>query len=295
VTETRTLLRERAPGKINLCLFLGPIRPEDARHELVSVMQSVTLADDVTLEPAAPGAAEDEVVCEGVTGPNLAAAALAAFRKQTGWDGPPVRLTIDKRVPLAAGMGGGSGDAAAALRLAARAAGNVLDETLLGIAADLGADVPAQVRPGRSLATGAGERVEALSAGAPMGVLVLPSQHELSTRDVYAEADRLGLPRGRAELADRASAVRRALGARGELPAELLVNDLEPAARSLLPAIGAALDEARAAGADHAMVAGSGPTVLGLFLAEEGVARARRAADALAARTPAPIVAEPVA
>src|SRR4051812_33190534 len=107
-------LRERAPAKVNLCLFVGPVRESDGRHELVSVMQSVTLADDVTLESAAPGARADEVVCPGVEGPNLAAAALRAFREATGWDGPPVRLTIEKRAPVAAGLGGGSGDAAAA-------------------------------------------------------------------------------------------------------------------------------------------------------------------------------------
>jgi hypothetical protein len=114
-------LRERAPGKVNLSLFIGPTRASDGRHELVSVMQSVTLADDHTLEPAPDGAGADEVVCPGVDGDNLALDALRAFRAATGWDAPPQRLTIAKRVPVAAGMGGGSGDAAAALRLAARA------------------------------------------------------------------------------------------------------------------------------------------------------------------------------
>ena len=162
-------MRELAPAKINLCLFLGPVRPEDGRHELVSVMQSVTLADELLLEP---GAERDEVVCPGVEGPNLAAGALAAFRKVTGWDGAPVRVTITKRVPVAAGMGGGSSDAAAALRLAARAAGIDDDALLLNLATQLGADVPAQVRPGRALAGAAGERVERLAPGPPLGVLV---------------------------------------------------------------------------------------------------------------------------
>src|SRR3954471_19953356 len=118
-----------------MCLYLGGVRSGDGRHELVSVMQSVTLADEVTMEAAGAG---DEVVCPGVEGPNLALDALRAFRAATGWDGPPQRITIAKRVPVAAGMGGGSGDAAAALRLAARAAGVEDDDLLRRLAATLG-------------------------------------------------------------------------------------------------------------------------------------------------------------
>ena len=96
----------RAPGKVNLCLYVGTPR-EDGLHPLVSVVQALSLADEVTLEPGSGDA--DEVVCPGVEGPNLAGRALALFREATGWDAPPQRLTIDKRVPVAAGMGGGSG------------------------------------------------------------------------------------------------------------------------------------------------------------------------------------------
>src|SRR3954449_13197212 len=199
------ILRESAPAKINLCLFVGPVREEDGKHELVSVMQSLTLADELELTDA--GGGEDEVVCPGIEGPNLAAAALAAFRSATGWDAPGRRLTITKRVPVAAGMGGGSGDAAAALRLAARASGIDDDALLLRLAAELGADVPAQVRPGRALATGAGERVRALPPGGPVGVLVLPADFALSTADVYREADRLGLARDADDLARRRAEV----------------------------------------------------------------------------------------
>lgn len=285
-------LTERAPAKINLCLFLGPTRTSDGRHELVSVMQSLTLADELTLEPAPPGAERDEVVCAGVEGPNLAGAALAAFRAATGWDAAPQRLTIVKRVPVAAGMGGGSGDAAAALRLAARASGLGGDALLHELATALGADVPAQVRPGRALATGAGEHVERLSTSGPLGVLVLPGAGALSTAAVYREADRQGLARDATELRRlRAEVWRAAYGA--DLPVEMLVNDLQPAALALVPEIGEALDAARAAGADMAMVSGSGPTALGLFLGPDGEERARAAAARLAARRPAPQVAAP--
>jgi 4-diphosphocytidyl-2-C-methyl-D-erythritol kinase len=275
----RPILRERAPAKINVCLLLGPTRPADGRHELVSVMQAVDLADDVRGEPA-PGA-RDEVLCPGVDGPNLAGAALAAFRERTGWDGPALRLRIGKRIPVAGGMAGGSADAAAALRIAAAAAGVADDDLLREIAAELGADVPAQVRPGRWLATGAGEHVRALPAPAPYGVLVLPGDAPLATPDVFREADRLGLGRDAGALAAGLAAVARSAG---DLPDALAVNELEPAARSLRPSIGEALRLAREAGADVALVSGSGPTVLGLFRAFE---EAGRAADELRRHRPA--------
>ncbi|MGZ4173714.1 MAG: GHMP family kinase ATP-binding protein, partial [Solirubrobacteraceae bacterium] len=107
---TPTRLIARAPGKVNLSLLLGEPRP-DGRHELVTLLESVSLADELTLS-AEPGLGEDVVECAGVDGPNLAATALGALRT-LGWDAPPSKLEIHKRVPVAAGMGGGSADAAA--------------------------------------------------------------------------------------------------------------------------------------------------------------------------------------
>ncbi len=274
-----TVLRERAPGKVNLCLFLGPAR-SDGYHELVSVLEPLMLADELELGPASDG--RDEICCEGVEGPNLAASALAAFRAAAGWEDYPVRVRIDKRVPVAAGMGGGSSDAAATLRLAARAAGRGA-ELLAEIAPRLGADVPALLHPGPVLVTGAGERVQPLTAVAPHGVLVSPSTEQLSTAAVFREAERLGLPRDRADLSRQRRRVEEALVA-GELPP--LVNDLEPAARSLCPSIDGALSALRDAGAGHALVTGSGPTVFGLFASQ-------RAARAAAARLPGAIEVAP--
>jgi 4-diphosphocytidyl-2-C-methyl-D-erythritol kinase len=162
------------------------------------------------------------------------------------------------------------------------------------LAAGLGADVPAQVRPGRVLATGAGEEVRPLPAGPPLGLLVLPAPEPLSTAAVYREADRLGLARDADDLAARRAAVEDALRDCADLPAGLLVNDLEPAARALAPAIDAARAEATGAGADHVMVAGSGPTVVGLFAGVDGPERARRAAARLARRLPAALACEAV-
>jgi 4-diphosphocytidyl-2-C-methyl-D-erythritol kinase len=309
-------LAARAPAKINLGLFLGPTR-EDGRHELVSVMQSLTLADELTLGPAPTGGGPgrsgeqatsaqggDAVICPGVPGPaaqNLAAAALAAFRAATGWEGPRLELRIDKRVPVAAGLGGGSGDAAAALRLAAQASGLGEEPLLLELARGLGADVPAQVRPGRWLARGAGELLEALpDPRDSFGVLVLPGPSGLSTAAVYAQADRMARPRERTELDELHGALAQALGDGAALPpVGLLGNDLQEAARALCPEIDTALEQARAAGAEVALVSGSGPTVLGLFAGADGPVRARAAAGALAAERrsaglPAALAAEPV-
>ncbi len=273
----------RAYAKINLCLFLGPTRA-DGRHELVTVFDSVTLADELSVEAAR--AAADEVICDGVAGPNLVSDALSALRA-AGWSGPPLNVRIDKRIPVAAGMGGGSADAAALLRLAPRLA-PVADDVLARIAAGLGADVPAQLDPGPSIGTGAGEVTEPLPPLPPYGVLVVPQDFGLPTPDVYREADRLGLGRS----ADELSAVRRRLTPL--LPADLIVNDLQAAALSLAPSLEGVLDAVRGAGAEFALVCGSGPTVIGLYPGEDGLARASAAAETLRVDWPAAVAAGPV-
>jgi len=283
-----------APGKVNLCLFVGRPRA-DGYHPLVSLVQPLSLADELELGPA--GGEADEVVCPGVEGPNLAAVALERFRAATGWDAAPVRLTITKRVPVAGGMGGGSADAAAALRLAATAAGRDLAASareLHGIAVQLGADVPSQLGPERCLMTGIGEGVRPLGDPPPFGLLVVPSAHTLSTPAVYAEFDRLGLGRDPDELDRLSGQVPGAARDRSLLAERLLHNDLEAPARSLCPPIGDALAEVRSSGAVRAMVSGSGPTVFGLFPGADGVAHAHAAAAALRARHPHAVAATPV-
>jgi 4-diphosphocytidyl-2-C-methyl-D-erythritol kinase len=279
-------LRERAPAKVNLCLYVGPVR-DDGRHELVSVFQPIGLIDEVELEPAGLGTVADRVSCPGIEGENLATVALRRFRERTGWNGAPVHLTIEKRIPIAAGMAGGSADAGATLRLAARAAGIDDGGLLHQIAADLGADVAAQVRPRRYLATGAGERLTPLPPPAPYGVLVLPARPQLSTAAVYREADRQGLPRDAGELASK---LRQVSTMAADLPDDLVVNDLEPAARALCPEIDEALADARRVGARRALVCGSGPTVVGLFT---DLQAARGAAARLAERDPRPFAVAP--
>jgi 4-diphosphocytidyl-2-C-methyl-D-erythritol kinase len=274
-------MRVQAPAKLNLCLFLGP-RREDGLHELCSLFEPLALADAIEV-----GEAErDEVICPGVEGENLAARALAALR-EAGWEAPPLRIEIEKRVPVAAGLGGGSGDAAAVLRLAA--SGGVFPDSgrkspapdLPALAAKLGADVPSQLAPALALVRGAGERVERLPDPASHAVVLLPGGGGLGTAEVFAEADRLGLGRGAGELDALAARLHEAAGS-GASPldyAELLANDLEPAARSLRPDIGAALDALREAGAPLAFLTGSGPTAVGLFPTLEGARSAAARID----------------
>ncbi len=259
----------RAPAKLNLCLFVGPVRA-DGRHEIRSLFTPLRLADRIVVESAEA----DEVVCPGVRGPNLAAAALSALRAR-GWEHPPVRIEIDKRIPVAAGLGGGSADAAAVLRLG-RGEVDRLDEA----AAELGADVPSQLEPGIALVGGAGERVEPLPDVMEIGVVAVPGEG-LAAGDVYAEADRLELGRTAADLegiGERLERTARSAASPLDYP-ELLRNDLEPAVLALRPEVGAALEALREAGAEVAMVAGSGPTAVGLYA---DVA----AADSAASRLP---------
>jgi 4-diphosphocytidyl-2-C-methyl-D-erythritol kinase len=272
-----------APGKVNLCLFLGELRA-DGRHELVTLFESVSLADELELRTLSD-ARTDEVVCPGVEGPNLVSRALAGLRAR-GWDAPPVRIEIRKHVPVAAGMGGGSADAAAALRLAQRLA-PLPDDTLLELAAELGADVPSQLTPGVVLGTGAGDVVEPSAPLAAHALVLVPQPIPLSTAEVYLQADRLGLPREADELAARRRELVSVLAEGAVLPAELLTNDLQAPAISLCPQIEGALHALRAAGADHAIVCGSGPTVAGIYWGERSWERAVADAAVLNGRFPA--------
>jgi 4-diphosphocytidyl-2-C-methyl-D-erythritol kinase len=254
-----------APAKLNLCLYVGP-RRDDGLHEIRSLFEPLELADELRVTEAA----EDEVVIEGIEGPDLTAKALTALREH-GWSGPPLRIEVTKRVPVAAGLGGGSADAAAVLRLAR---GEV--EGLRAIAASIGADVPSQLQPRPCLVAGAGEVIEPAPPPADHGVVLIPQPEGLATADVYAEADRLGSVRGDNELEAIRRGLRDAVDAGGS-PLdyrEHLVNDLQPAAISLRPEIDEALTALEHAGAAHAMVTGSGPTAVGLYPSPEEAAAA---------------------
>jgi 4-diphosphocytidyl-2-C-methyl-D-erythritol kinase len=271
-----------APAKLNLCLYVGP-RREDGLHEIRSLFEPLELADELRVTQAE----EDEVICEGIEAPDLTARALAALREH-GWKGAPLRIEVTKRIPVAAGLGGGSADAAAVLRLAR---GQV--EGLRAIAAGIGADVPSQLQPRPGLVAGAGEVIEPATPPADHGVVLIPQAEGLATAEVYAEADRLGSPRGENEL----EAIRRRLrdavdeGGSPLTYREHLVNDLQPAAISLRPEIEDALGALEDADAPHAMMTGSGPTAVGLYPSLE---EAREAATRLRERFPAAIATAPL-
>jgi 4-diphosphocytidyl-2-C-methyl-D-erythritol kinase len=271
------VIEERAYAKANLVLRVGPPRA-DGLHPLASIFVSLDLHDDVRVEPAEA----DSVECEGVEGDNLAARALAAFLEAAP-DGalPPLRIAIEKRIPVAAGLGGGSADAAAVLRAANELAGRPLDAAALrAVGATVGADVPSQVEPGHALVTGVGEVVEALELPS-FAVVLVPAAEGLSTPTVFAELDRLGRFSNDLDPAP----LRALAGASLDVLAAGLANDLEAPALSLRPELVGRLERLRAAGALAAQVTGSGPTVFGVF------ATTAAAHDA-AAGVPGAIVAE---
>ncbi len=196
-----------------------------------------------------------------------------------------MRVTIDKQVPVAGGMGGGSADAAAVLRMA-RLVALVGADAVAELAASLGADVPSQLEPGLALGTGAGDVVKRLAQLAVHAYVIVPLPHFLSAAEVYREADRLGLPRSASEFGALSAELSEAVVPGAVLPGGLVVNDLAPAAISLCPAIAEALEAVRSAGADVAFVSGSGPTVAGLFWGPDGRRRAGAVASELARRYP---------
>ncbi len=294
----------QAHAKVNLVLRVGAPRA-DGLHPVCSLFAALELADEVDVGLGA--SATDEVVCPGVEGDNLAARAAAAFRTAApDVPLPPLRIEIRKRIPVAAGLAGGSADAAAVLRAANELAGSPLTpDELRGIAAGLGSDVPSQVEPAHAIVAGVGEQVERVDLPA-MTLVLVPQDEGLSTAAVYGELDRLredadgspslavGPPDG--GPTDRLSTdpLRRLAASSVEQIAAGLANDLQPAALSLRPELAESIAALCDAGALAAQVSGSGPTTFGLFadrLAAERAAATldgQRAAVAQAAGAPAP-------
>ena len=252
----------KAYAKLNLALVVGPPRL-DGKHELATVLQAIDLHDDVELEPA------DELAVEGFAEDTLVRAALEALAAAAEVE-PRWRTRIEKRIPVAAGLGGGSSDAAAALRLANGLLPDPLPlDALHELAVTLGADVPFFLRESPQLGAGAGTDLAPLELPTEYAVLlVLPeSEQKVSTAKVYASFDERdgaeGFGQRRADLLaalDRVSRPR-------DL-ADLPPNDL---ASSPLAADLCAL------GAFRADVTGAGPAVYGLFERDEEGAAAQQA------------------
>jgi len=245
----------RATAKINLALVVGSSR-EDGKHEVATVLQRIDLADGISLAPGR------SLEITGFPDDTLVRDALLALAEAAGVE-PRWTVEIEKRIPVGSGLGGGSSDAAAALRLANEVIPAPLAiERLHEIAAGIGADVPFFLTEGPQLGTGDGSLLEALDLPADYRVLlVLPAEvKKSSTAAVYEAFD------GADGFALRQTALREAL-ASGDLAA-LPANDL---ASSPLA------DELRELGAFRADVTGAGPAVYGLFAGRREAEAARRA------------------
>ncbi len=246
-----------APAKLNLALVVGPLAG-NGKHELLTVYQRVDLCDRLTVEPASA------TVVEGFAEDTLVRRALDLLAAPHGW-----RVRIEKHIPVAAGLAGGSSDAATALRLAnAQLDDPLAAEELHAVAASLGSDVPFFLTPGPQLGSADGSALAPLDLPQDFAVvLVLPTGSvKQSTAAVYEDFDRRG---GAAGFEQRCAALRETLSRVRQARdlADLPANDL--AASPLT-------DDLRAAGAFRADVTGAGPVVYGLFDDPADAARAAR-------------------
>ena len=292
LAETRTL---RAPAKINLGLRLLDVR-DDGYHRLESVFAPIEIWDELELE-VLPGDPRIDLELESpdpdvlpvalsaVTAghDNLVVRAAAAFCKQTGLEGR-IRHRLRKQIPVGGGLGGGSSDAAAVLLgLAALFDGEMARETLHALGLSLGADVPFFLSPTPALVSGIGEKIEPLSGLPALDLVVANPGIALATSEVYRAADALRSALTEPKPGSTMRAISRLRGETGDLaPAlgDLLINDLEPAARRLCPPIARLMSRLREAGAIGVSMSGSGSTVFGVF---ESGDRAGRAAEMLRA------------
>ncbi|MFF1397283.1 4-(cytidine 5'-diphospho)-2-C-methyl-D-erythritol kinase [Streptomyces sp. NPDC058287] len=261
----------RVPAKVNVQLAVGAARP-DGFHGLANVFLAVGLHDEVT----ATAADELTLTCEGpgadqvpLDRTNLAARAAIALGERYGIE-PRVHLHIDKDIPVAGGMAGGSADAAGALVAcdALWGTGATRDE-LLDICAELGSDVPFSLVGGAALGTGRGEKLQLLDVGGEFRWVFAAADGGLSTPAVYGEFDRLAEGRAIPEPEASPALLDALRSGDASALAATLTNDLQPAALSLFPALKDTLDAGTAAGALAGLVSGSGPTTAFLCADEE--------------------------
>ena len=250
-------LTRAAPAKINLGLQITG-RRADGYHELLSVMQTLELADEVSVE-SAPTVSGRPSLPDLAAKDDLALRAAHLLHRTLGVTAG-ARVSVEKRIPAAAGLGGGSSDAAAVLEALSQLWETNVDHIRIRrVAAELGSDVPFFVRGGTALATGRGELLRDLPPAPLRHVVLVRPDVALNTADVYAELRPSEWSDG-----ERTTSLAGAIRA-GDLPEDLMCNDLTPAAIRLAPVVGDILDELRAAGARPALMAGSGATCFGLF------------------------------
>jgi 4-diphosphocytidyl-2-C-methyl-D-erythritol kinase len=260
-----------APAKVNLVLRVGPLRP-DGFHDLLTLLVPLDLADgvDVTIS-ARPGPVRCRVPArpelDGAT--NLAARAAELFRARFGLANG-VSIRIAKRIPVVAGLGGGSSDAAAVLRCLARAFRVRDPAALAALALEVGSDVPFFLGAGPAWARGRGERLSPADVPVQHLVLLYPEDPALAIRagDAYRWLD--------ASRAAAGAPVRPVPRTPERLRPSHLGNDLEPACLARFPALSTLLGRLTEAGAAAVMLSGSGPTVFGRFSARRSAAEAAR-------------------
>ncbi|MDX2263757.1 MAG: 4-(cytidine 5'-diphospho)-2-C-methyl-D-erythritol kinase [Hyphomicrobiales bacterium] len=284
-----TPLIETARAKVNLTLeVLG--KRADGYHELRSIVAFADFGDELTYAPSeAFSLAVSGPMAGAIDGANLiekAVASLAPLLSQGGAEAPSGRFDLVKRIPVAAGLGGGSADAAAAIRAMLRARPDIRpDERQVERAAlAIGADVPVCLRQETAFMGGVGEQVRPLPQPAPFPALIVNPGVKLATRDVFAALSAPALASA-ADFRRDADLMRARLESEG-WRAVLLAgrNDLEPPARRLSPVIDDVLAMIDAApGCWLARLSGSGPTCFGLF---ETADAADAAARAIGARRP---------
>ena len=273
---TSDVVHARAPGKINVSLTVGALQ-EDGYHDVATAYQAVSLYEDVWATKADGfsvefgGSIDTSHLATGAD--NLAVRAARLLARSTGYRGG-VHLRIEKNVPIAGGMGGGSADAAATLLACDTLWGTERTrDQLLALGAELGADVPFALAGGTAIGTGRGDRLSpALAKGTFQWVLAI-AEFGVSTPDVYGELDRHRerhaqdiFPAQQIPQVD--SGVLQALRAGDpHMLAEVLHNDLQAPALHLAPGLGEVLQLGEENGALAGIVSGSGPTVA--FLAAD--------------------------
>ncbi|MGM9466068.1 4-(cytidine 5'-diphospho)-2-C-methyl-D-erythritol kinase [Streptomyces murinus] len=272
----------RVPAKVNVQLAVGAARP-DGFHDLANVFLAVGLYDEVTVTPAD----ELRVTCAGpdaaqvpLDRTNLAARAALALAARRGIE-PNVHLHIDKDIPVAGGMAGGSADGAGALLACDRLWGTGASRAeLLAICAELGSDVPFSLVGGAALGVGRGELLTGLDVGGTFHWVFAMAERGLSTPAVFREFDRLAEGREIPEPVASQDLLDALAKGDTDALAAAVTNDLQPPALSLFPELAATLTAGREAGALASLVSGSGPTTA--FLTRDAEA-AEKVAEALTA------------
>ncbi len=259
--------RTLAPAKVNLVLRVGPLRA-DGYHDLLTLFAPIDLADEVEVRiarRAGPVTCHVPGLPDLSTPSNLAARAAEAFRARFALANA-IAIRIEKRIPVTAGLGGGSSDAAATLRCLARAFGVRDREALGALALSVGSDVPFFLGRGPAWATGRGERLVAADVPRLDLVLAYPADPALAIRagEAYRWLDELRQA--------RKASVRPPGRSRRFVPSRA-GNDLEPACLARRPRLAPIAGLLRGAGARVVVMSGSGPTFFGVF-SGRGAARA---------------------